>query len=149
LRENPDAKGSNGAAESSSDPLARLAPRPSFGDSRSVPKKFTPAPTVGRLWANRDYVLTIECFGDAVALYPGSQVFTVANRPEQNSADQALVKAVLQSIARRQATVRTGETPYRPMLRFQVHPEALRTYFHVYPLFENLHLPMTRENLDS
>ena len=46
-------------------------------------------------------------------------------------------------------TVRPGEPPYRPLLRFQVHPDALRSYFHVYPLFENLRLPMTRENLDS
>ena len=61
----------------------------------------------------------------------------------------ALVQAVLQLIARRQATVRSGEAPFRPMLRFQVHPDALRTFFHVYPLFEKLHIPMARENLDS
>jgi hypothetical protein len=112
-------------------------------------KKLAALPTVGRLLGNRDYVMTIECFADAVALYPGSRVFAVANRPDQRSADEALVKAVLQLVARRQATVGAGETPYRPLLHFQVHPDALRTYFHVYPLFENLHIPMTRENLDG
>jgi hypothetical protein len=94
-------------------------------------------------------VLTVECFGDVVAIYPSRQVFSVANGADQNRVDEALVQAVLQLIARRQATVRSGEAPYRPMLRFQVHPEALRTYYHVYPLFENLRLPMARQNLDS
>jgi hypothetical protein len=138
-----------GGDAGSMDPLARLAPKIPFADARPGPKKPAPAPTVGRLLANRDYVLTIECFSDVVALYPSSQLFAVANRAEQSNIDGTLVQAVLQLIARRQATVRAGEAPYRPMLRFQVHPEALRTYFHVYPLFENLRIPMTRENLDS
>jgi len=131
------------------DPFARLAPRLPFADPRPGPKKAPPAPSVGRLLANRDYLLTIECFGDVAALYPGGQVFAEANGANQKTVDDALVKAVLQLIARRQATVRAGEVPYRPMLRFQIHPEALRTYYHVYPLFENLRIPMTRENLDS
>ena len=98
--------------------------------------------------ANRDYIVSIECFGDVVAVYPGGQVYAVGGAAQKVN-DEAVVKAVLQLIARRQATVRPGETPYRPILRFQVHPDALRTYFHIYPLFENLGIPMTRENLDS
>ena len=83
-----------------------------------------------------------------------SGIFIVNSVSEQGpdpfvNIDQALVQSVSNAIARRQATVRQGETPYRPILRFQVHPDALRTYYHVYPLFENLRLPMTRENLDS
>jgi hypothetical protein len=141
--------GNNGGDPGTADPLARLAPTLPFADARPGPKKAMPAPTVGRLLANRDYMLTIECFGSEVALYPGSRVFAMTDEVRQRNVDETLVQAVLQLIARRQATVRTGETPYRPMLRFQVHPEALRTYFHVYPLFENLRIPMTRENLDS
>ena len=106
-----------------------------------------PPPSLGRLLANRDYVLTVECFSNVIALYPSSQVFSVANGGQQDSIDAAMVQAVQQLIVRRQATVRAGETPYRPMLRFQVHPDALRTFFHVYPLFEGLHIPMARENL--
>jgi hypothetical protein len=128
---------------------ALLGPNLALEEPRPGPKKAAPAPSLGRLLANRDYVLTIECYSDAVALYPGSQVFAVAGNANQNAMDDGLVKAVRQLIARRQATVRAGETPYRPILRFQVHPDALRTYFHVYPLFENLRIPMTRENLDS
>ena len=99
--------------------------------------------------ANRDYMITIECFKDVVALYPSGQVFSMANGADQSKLDEALVRSVLQLIARRQATVGTGETPYRPLLRFQIHPDAMRTYFHVYPLFENLRIPLTRENLDN
>jgi hypothetical protein len=131
------------------DPFARLAPRMPFADTRPGPKKATPAPSVGRLLANRDYLVTIECFGDLAVLYPSGKVFAVANGADQKNVDEALAQAVLQLIARRQATVRVGEVPYRPLLRFQIHPEALRTYYHVYPLFENLRIPMTRENLDS
>ena len=118
-------------------------------DPGANPKRSPPAPSLGRLFANRDYVLTIECYGDVLALYPGGQVYAMTNEANQKNIDEALVQAVLQLVARRHATVRPGESPYRPMLRFQVHPEALRTYIHVYPLFENLHMPMTRENLDS
>lgn len=142
-----DNRGSDG--DGTVDPLARLAPNTPFADPRPGPKKATPAPTLGRLLANRDYVLTIECFSDAVAVYPSRQVFNVAYAADQSNIDAAMVQAVKQLIARRQATVRTGEVPYRPLLRFQVHPGALRTYFHVYPLFESLHIPMSRENLDS
>jgi len=139
--------GADGADPGSMDPFARVAPNIPFADTRPGPKKPAAAPSLGRLLANRDYILTVECFGDVVALYPSSQVFSVANGANQQNIDDALVQAVLQLIARRQATVRSGETPYRPMLRFQVHPEALRTYFHVYPLFEHLRIPMARENL--
>ncbi len=130
-------------------PLARMASRTPYDDIQRGPKKPAPSPSVGRMLANRDYMLTVECFKDVVALYPGGQVFSMTNGADQKKLDEAIVRSVLQLIARRQATVGAGETPYRPMLRFQIHPEAMRTYFHVYPLFENLHIPLTRENLDS
>jgi hypothetical protein len=51
-------------------------------------------------------------------------------------------------IARRQATVLPGEPPYRPLLRFQVQPEGLRSYYLAYPLLAPLGVPMARENLE-
>lgn len=139
----------DGADSRPADPVARLTPPSPFDISRDDSKKDRPPPSLGRLFANRDYVMTIECFANVVALYPSSQVFSAANGPTQDNSDAALVLAVRKLMERRQATVRSGEAPYRPMLRFQVHPDALRTYFHVYPLFEDLHIPMTRENLPS
>ena len=139
--------GSPGNEREPTDPLARLTPNSPFEEAKPGPKK--PAPPLGRMLANRDFLLTIECFADVVALYPSGQVFSVARGPDQKNIDQALLQAVLSLIERRQATVRAGEAAYRPQLRFQVHPEALRTYFYVYPLFENLRIPMTRENLEN
>ncbi len=141
--------GASGGDPGPMNPLARMASRSPYDDIQHGPKKPQPSPSVGRMLANRDYMLTVECFKDVVALYPGGQVFSMTNGADQSKLDDALVRSVMQLIARRQATVGAGETPYRPMLRFQIHPEAMRTYFHVYPLFENLHIPLTRENLDS
>jgi hypothetical protein len=45
--------------------------------------------------------------------------------------------------------VRPGEAPYRPVIRFQVSKEGLRSYFHAYPLLEPLRVPMTRENVEE
>ena len=67
--------------------------------------------------------------------------------PNLQATDQALAQAVGNLIARRQASVRPGEPPYRPLVRFQVSNEGLRTYYHVYPLLEQLRVPMTRENV--
>ena len=53
-----------------------------------------------------------------------------------------------QYIARRQAQVLVGEPPFRPLLRFQIHPDGLRAYYRAYPLLEALRLPMSRENVD-
>ncbi len=91
-------------------------------------KKLRLRRRLGRLLANRDYIVSIECFGDVVAVYPGGQVYAVGGAAQKVN-DEAVVKAVLQLIARRQATVRPGETPYRPILRFQVHPDALADLF--------------------
>jgi hypothetical protein len=60
-----------------------------------------------------------------------------------------LAKAVQQLIDRRQATVRPGDPPYRPMIRFRVRPDGLRAYYMAYPALEGLHVPMTRENLED
>jgi hypothetical protein len=51
-------------------------------------------------------------------------------------------------IVRRQSTVRPGEPPYRPMIRFRVRPDGLRSYYLAYPALEALHVPMSRENLE-
>jgi hypothetical protein len=82
-------------------------------------------------------------------VFPGNQVFSTIAGVQQNQVDRALFYSVHQLIARRQATVRPGESPYRPMLRFQVHPEGLRSYYSVYPLFERMRIPMTRDNLEQ
>ena len=58
-----------------------------------------------------------------------------------------LRKEIEEMIARRQASLRPGETPYRPMIRFRVWPNGVRTYYLAYPALESLGVPMTRENV--
>jgi hypothetical protein len=52
-------------------------------------------------------------------------------------------------IVRRQATVRPGEPPYRPYIRFQIRPDGLRSYYLAYPVLENLGIPMARQDLEA
>src|SRR5436305_1621069 len=45
-------------------------------------------------------------------------------------------------------TVRQGEPPYRPLVRFRVHPDGVRSYYFAYPLVEILGVPMSREYVE-
>jgi hypothetical protein len=74
--------------------------------------------------------------------------FTPSQWSGGNGADNPLLRAVWQLIERRQATVRPGEPPYRPLIRFLVHPDGLRTYFLAWPALESLHIPMSRQNVE-
>jgi hypothetical protein len=121
-----------------------VKPFPSLGSD--VERKAA-APPTPRIAASKDFVITVECRGEAVTINPGGQVFRWTDKNE--ATDEALVKAVASLVSRRQASVRPGESPYRPVIRFQVSPEGLRTYYHVYPLLEALRLPMTRENVQE
>jgi hypothetical protein len=94
---------------------------------------------------NKDFLITIHCYGDHVNVFPGGTLHRWTSA-DTKAADQLLVQTVTNLIARRQATVRPGEPPYRPLICFQVTAEGLRTYYHAYPLLEHLNVPMTREN---
>jgi hypothetical protein len=52
-------------------------------------------------------------------------------------------------ITRRQATVRPGEPPYRPQVRFLIYPDGLRTYFLAFPALEPLGITMTRQDVKA
>jgi hypothetical protein len=97
---------------------------------------------------NRDWIIPIECTPDTLVLYPARLRFPVGTLPRGDDPDQPLVQAVRQMIERRQASVRPGEPPYRPVVRFLVRPGGLRSYYVAYPLLQPLQVPMSRENLD-
>ncbi len=111
-------------------------------------KTATSQPPLSRVVGNKEFVITIDCQSDAVTVSPGSMRFQWAANNLQ-ATDRALVESIGNLIARRQASVRPGEPPYRPLIRFQVSREGLRMYYHVYPLLESLRVPMTRENLED
>ena len=115
---------------------------PSFG--REDAKKPTPPPL--RLLGNRDFIITIDCYADHATVFPSGLQYRWSG-PNPNASDKALVDAVSNLITRRQATVRTGEPAYRPVIRIQVAPDGLRTYLRIYPLLAPLNVMMTRENV--
>jgi hypothetical protein len=135
----------NSGGESSprlpADPLSRLAP----GDSTRRSQR--PLPFSGLLNSNRDWIITVECLADAVVLSPSRQRITIARLVDTNNTNP-LYQAVETMIARRQESLRPGELPYRPMIRFRVHPEGARTYYSAYPVLEPLGVPMSRENIE-
>jgi hypothetical protein len=121
------------------DPLAHLAPRP----------KRAPAPAAFRLEGNRDLPIILECRADDVVMTVNDRHWQVADLERDPAARAALANAVQQWVDRRQATLREGQTPYRPLVRFRVKPDGLRTYYAAYPALEKLGLPMKRENVES
>lgn len=105
------------------------------------------APQRPRVFGNRDWVISIECKAEGVVLYPGGGRYPVATLNQTPPGDNPLAKAVRGMIDRRQAMVRPGAPPYRPVLRFLVEPDGLRSYYLAYPVLEPLGVPMTRENV--
>jgi hypothetical protein len=102
------------------------------------------APTIG----NRDWIIPVECTADAVVVRMVRQKVAVSQLPIEVGASHPVVEAVRQMIARRQALVRPGEPLYRPVIRFVVQPDGQRSFYRAYPLFEQLGVPMVRQNLE-
>lgn len=112
------------------------------------PKKRSPAPSPPRALPDRDFVITIECFHDRVTVAPGAMRFQwTAGKVKET--DREFVEAITNLIEKRQASARPGDPPYRPVVRFRVSQEGLRSYYHAYPLLESLRIPMTRENVEE
>jgi hypothetical protein len=108
----------------------------------------SPPPFIHR-FGNRDFIIVLECTADAVLVQPWGTRFPLATLPNKPGPDVAMVRSVQQRIAQRQASVRPGEPPYRPLIRFKVRPEGLRAYYQAYPLLEPLGIPMTREDMQE
>jgi hypothetical protein len=139
----PQAK-SNSEPGAVRNPLSRLG-TPSIAHEKAPPA--SPA-SLGRVIGNRDFVITIACYGEGVILTPGGKSFVWKGKTDP-AGDEALVRAVSQLVTSRQATVRTGEPRYRVVLRFQVHEQGRRTYYRVYPLLENMRFAMVREDVEE
>jgi hypothetical protein len=99
-----------------------------------------------RLVGNRDWIIVMECYPDGVVLRAAGQQFSLATLAGK---DCNLYPVVKQLIARRQASVRPGDPPYRPQIRFLVRPDSLRAYHLAYPALEPLGIPLTRQNVSA
>jgi hypothetical protein len=112
-------------------------------------RSFRAAPVpLSRLTGNRDWPIVIECKGDTVWLRITGLRASIDTLGPRDQGEAPFVAAVRKVIGDRQATVRAGEPPYRPILRFLVHPDGLRAYYVVYPQLEALHVAMTRANVE-
>jgi hypothetical protein len=138
----PGTNPGNSAASGDKDAAPHFAPPL----TNPPPKKPPPPLRIARLNGDRDYLIFIECRPDDVVLYPSRQMFTVQQLAR---GDQTLLQAVQKMIERRQSLVRPGELPFRPQVRFLVHPESIRSYHTAYPLLATLDVPQTRQNLDA
>jgi hypothetical protein len=98
--------------------------------------------------ANRDFVITIRCYSDHMTVYPGGTQHWWKNA-KPAVVEQTVLDNVQGLIAGRQRSVRPGDAPYRPMVRFQLAPDGFGSYLRVYPRLEVLHVPMSRENLED
>jgi hypothetical protein len=122
------------------DPAGRFAPgAPEEQERRPPPMRPV------NLSGDRDWVIYVECTTEGVILYPARTLIPLAalSRGPANPLQQA----VQQMIDRRQSSVRPGEAPYRPQVRFLVRPESMRVFHIAYPALGAVQAPMTRYNL--
>jgi hypothetical protein len=143
--------GGGGGSGSGGPPLSTMPSALTAMEKPNKPAQRRPVatPPFVRRFGNRDLPIVVECTADAVLIQPWGTRFPLASLPERGAPDTALALAVKHRIAQRQASVRPGEPPYRPLIRFQVHPEGLRAYYQAYPLLVPLGVPMTRESLEE
>jgi hypothetical protein len=142
--------GAGGAEESAERDPQAVPDRPAYGALMApLPgRRRTPVP-LGRLIGNRDWIIPIECRADEVEVLSTGQRFPTATLRQAPGPPHPLLADVRGLIDRRQATVRAGEAPYRPVLRFRVHADGLRSYYAANSLLSTLRLPTTRENLET
>jgi hypothetical protein len=107
-----------------------------------------PDPPLGIVLGNRDFVIEVACFKDHVTVFPGGKQHWWKG-PAAGETSAAVAQNVQALIAGRQKSVRPGEPPYRPVIRFRLAADGMGTFLQVYPRLEYLHVPMTRENLDD
>jgi hypothetical protein len=117
--------------------------------SRQGPPLRRPAPSPLSVIGNRDWIIPVECTADAILLRTARMRFAAASLPGTGSPNHPLVRAVRELIARRQATLRPGDPPYRTLIRFEVWPDGRRSYYLAYPALEGLGLPMARQDLEA
>ncbi|GIW81174.1 MAG: hypothetical protein KatS3mg105_2981 [Gemmatales bacterium] len=114
----------------------------SYGNQRGKPLVRP-----GWLKPDRDWIIVVECKKDEVVLRLTDQHFGLEQL--RDGGNMRLVKAVKELIDARQRMVPPGVPPYRPILRFVVHADALRAYYLAFPALQPLKLPMHRVQVEE
>ena len=128
------------------DPTARIAaPLPELGPRKSS----TPAPLrAARLFADRDWVIYVECKFEEILVHPNRLVIPTSLLASEEGVKR-FVQEIEKMITRKQSTVRAGEPPYRPEVRFLVWPDGLKPYHLSYPALQLAGIKQKRQNLES
>ena len=128
------------------DPTARIAaPLPELGPRKSS----TPAPLrAARLFADRDWVIYVECKFEEILVHPNRLVIPTSLLASEEGIKR-FVQEIEKMITRKQSTVRAGEPPYRPEVRFLVWPDGLKPYHLSYPALQSAGIKQKRQNLES
>jgi hypothetical protein len=133
-----------GPSSMRADPLGALTP----SNSKQTARK-TPVIRTGWLNANRDWIIPIDCTAEGVTIRQLGRSIPVQSFSQGEKGSENLQAAIRDMIARRQASVPPGDPPYRPIIRFRVRRDGLRSYYHAYPALEPLGARMSRENLEE
>ena len=128
------------------DPTARIAaPLPELGPR----KNQSPVPLrAARLFADRDWIIYVECKFDELLVHPNKLVIPT-NLLASDEGVKRFITEIEKTIQRKQSTVRPGEPPYRPEVRFLVWPDGLRPYHLTYPALQAAGIKQKRQNLEA
>lgn len=128
------------------DPTARIAaPLPELGPR----KNSTPTPLrAARLFADRDWVIYVECKFEEILVHPNRLIIPTSLLASEEGVKR-FVQEIEKIIQRKQSTVRLGEPPYRPEVRFLVWPDGLKPYHLSYPALQLAGIKQKRQNLES
>lgn len=128
------------------DPTARIAaPLPELGPRKSS----TPTPLrAARLFADRDWVIYVECKFEEILVHPNRLIIPTSLLASEEGVKR-FVQEIEKIIQRKQSTVRSGEPPYRPEVRFLVWPDGLKPYHLSYPALQLAGIKQKRQNLES
>ena len=128
------------------DPTARIAaPLPELGPRKSS----TPAPLrAARLFADRDWIIYVECKFEEILVHPNRLIIPTSLLASEEGVKR-FVQEIEKMITRKQSTVRAGEPPYRPEVRFLVWPDGLKPYHLSYPALQSAGIKQKRQNLES
>ena len=128
------------------DPTARIAaPLPELGPRKSS----APTPLrAARLFADRDWVIYVECKFEEILVHPNRLIIPTSLLASEEGVKR-FVQEIDKIIQRKQSTVRSGEPPYRPEVRFLVWPDGLKPYHLSYPALQLAGIKQKRQNLES
>ncbi len=108
----------------------------------SRPRSLRP----GIIQSTRDWWIYVECRENSVVVYPARVEIPLHSL--SRDPNNPLMQLVQRMINQKAASVRPGDLPYRPHVRFLVRPEYEGTYYQSFPALDTLTAPKDRQALE-